>query len=448
MVGIEFLVLFVLILLNGLLAASELAMVRAKPARLKQRVDQGSAGAAAALRLHAQPDRFLSTVQIGITLIGVLTGAFGGATLSEPVGNLLAGIPGIGDRLANTIAVIVVVVAITYFTLILGELVPKQVALLQAERVSILMSRPLSILSSATAPVVTILAKSSDIVLRLIGQHGAQEQAVSADEVHHLLQEGRDAGVFEHAETEMVAGIFEIGDRTVGELMTPRNRIVFLDVTDPDERNRALMLESRFSHYPVCEGSTDNVIGMVSTRALWDQTLRNEPFDLRAAMEPAHFVPEIVPVLDVMEQMRVQGTRDSMVVDEYGGIAGLITLDDVLSDVVGELDEHRHFGFEGSTQREDGSWLLDGNFPAHEARELLDISEFPGEEDGHFETVGGFIMDQLGRIPEAAEYVEIEGYRIEVVDMDGNRIDKLLVQKIAEDTGDVDLPDEGTSQVS
>lgn len=430
MVGLEFIVLFVLILLNGLLAASELAMVSAKPSRLQQRVDEGSAGAATALRLHAQPERFLSTIQIGITLIGILTGAFGGAALSAPVGDVISIVPGVGETAANTIAVVLVVVGITYLTLILGELVPKRVAMSQAERVSILMSRPLSIMSTATAPFVTLLAKSSDIVLRLIGQHGAEEEPVGEDEVHHLLQEGRKAGVFEHAETEMVAGIFDIGDRTAGELMTPRHRIVFLDVTDSDDRNREIMQESRFSHYPICEGSTDNVVGMVSARGLWDQVLRGEAFDLRTAMEPAHFVPEIAPVLDVIEQMRVQGTRDSMVVDEYGGIAGLITLDDVLSDVVGELDEHRTIGFSGSTQRDDGSWLLDGNFPAHEARELLKISKFPGEDDGHFETLGGFLMDQLGRIPEAAEYVEIEGYRIEVVDMDGNRIDKLLVQKL------------------
>lgn len=441
MVGIEFLILLVLILLNGLLAASELAMVSAKPSRLKQKVEEGSAGAATALELHAKPDRFLSTIQIGITLIGVLTGAFGGATLSEPVGNTIALIPGVGDTAADSIAVAAVVIGITYLTLVMGELVPKRVALAQAERVSIVMARPLRIMSSATAPVVTLLAKSSDIMLRLIGQHGAEAQAVSEEEVNHMLQEGRDAGVFEHAETEMVAGIFGIGDRTAGELMTPRHRVVFLDVTQSDDHNRQLMRQSRFSHYPVCEESPDNVIGMVSMRGLWDQALQDEPFGLQTAMEPAHFVPELAPVLDVIEQMRVQGTRDSMVVDEYGGIAGLITLDDVLSDVVGELDEHRNIGFKGSTRRDDGSWLLDGNFPAHEARQLFEIGELPGEEDGHFETMGGFVMDQLGRIPEAAEYVEIEGYRVEVVDMDGNRIDKLLVQKIVAETSDDETAD-------
>jgi len=428
--GIEFLLVFILIVLNGVLAMSELAVVSAKTSRLEQKAEDGSAGARVALELAAEPDRFLSTVQIGITLIGVLTGAFGGATLADPVGDVLALIPGISASTGDHIAVIVVVMAITYLALVIGELVPKRIALQQAEQVSILMSRPLRTLSSFTAPVVTVLAKSSDIILRLIGQHGAERDSVSADEVHHLLREGREVGVFEHAETEMVAGIFDIGDRTAGELMTPRHRVVFLDVTDAPEHNRELILETGHSNYPVCDGSTDHVIGMVSMRGLWNQSLRDEPFDLRSAMAPAHFVPEIAPVLDVIEQMRQGGTRDSLVVDEYGGIAGLITLDDVLSDVIGELDEDSNTGIKGSTRRDDGSWLLDGNFPAHEARELLDIDELPGEEDGHFETMGGFVMDQLGHIPKAGESVSVEGYRVEVVGMDGHRIDTLLVKRI------------------
>jgi putative hemolysin len=420
---------------NGLLAMSELAVVSSKESRLQQRADDGSEGAKVALELAAEPDRFLSTVQIGITLIGVGTGAIGGAALSEPVGNMLARIPGLGEATATTIAAAVVVIGITYLSLVIGELVPKRLALKQAETMAILMSRPLKRMSAITAPIVTVLAWSSDLVLRLIGQHGVGEPSVSEDEVHHLLREGREAGVFEHAETQMVAGIFDIGDRTAGELMTPRHRVVFLDVEDSDEHNRALMQQESHSHYPVCEGSSDNVIGVVSTRSLWDQALRGQKFDLRAAMSEPHFVPEIAPVLTVIEQMRTSGTRDALVVDEYGGVAGLITLDDVLSDVVGELDEDTNTGIKGSFRRDDGSWLLDGNFPAHEARELLDISELPGEEDGHFETVGGFVMDQLGRIPEAGDHVDVEGYRIEVVDMDGNRIDKLLVWRVKDTAG-------------
>jgi putative hemolysin len=433
-VALQFLIVFLLIIFNGLLAMSELAVVSAKTSRLQQRAEGGSDGAKTALELANEPDRFLSTVQIGITLIGVGTGALGGATLAGPVGAWLANIPGLGQGTATTIAGIVVVLGITYLSLVIGELVPKRIALAQAERVAVLMSRPLKVLSRITAPVVTLLAWSSDIVLRLIGQHGVDEQPVSDEDVHHLLREGREAGVFHRAETEMVAGVFEIGDRTAAELMTPRHRVTFLDLIESDDFNRALMEQTPHSHYPVSEETNDNVIGIVATEDLWRQHLRGEPFDLRAAMHTPHFVPEIAPVLGVVEQMRKAGTRDAIVVDEYGGVAGLITMSDILSDVVGELDEATNTGIKGSTRREDGSWLLDGNFPAHETRELLDIEELPGEEEGRFETIGGFVMDQLGHIPEASEYVEVSGYRIEVVDMDGNRIDKLLVQR----TWDID----------
>ncbi len=429
MVALQFVIVFLLIVVNGLLAMSELAVVSAKRSRLEQRAEDGSVGAKVALELVDEPDRFLSTVQIGITLIGVGTGALGGATLAGPVGAWISAIPGVSERMGATIAGFVVVLTITYLSLVIGELVPKRIALAQAEAVAIMMSRPLKMLARLTAPIVTLLAWSSDIVLRLIGQHGVDQQAVTDEDVHHLLREGREAGVFDWAETEMVEGIFDIGDRTAAELMTPRHRVTFLDLGDSAEENRDLMRNAPHSDYPVADGSTDNVVGMVSTRGLWQQHLRGEPFDLRAAMQEPHFVPEISPALTVLEQMRKLGTRDALVVDEYGGIAGLITMSDMMSEVVGELDSHTNTGIKGSVQREDGSWLLDGNFPAHETRELLDIDELPGEKEGRFETIGGFVMDQLGHIPTAGEHVTVENYRIEVVDMDGNRIDKLLVQR-------------------
>ncbi|HEV2128094.1 MAG TPA: hemolysin family protein [Thermomicrobiales bacterium] len=428
----EFLIVFLLIVLNGLLAMSELAVVSARTSRLQQRADAGSAGAQAALELVAQPDRFLSTVQIGITLIGVGTGALGGATLATPVGDLLAEIPGVGPTTGRSIAGVVVVLGITYLALVIGELVPKRIALQRAEAMAILMSRPLKTLSKVTAPVVSVLAVSSDVVLRLIGQHGDTSDQISDEDVHHLLLEGRKAGVFEAAETRMVAGVFDIGDRTAAEIMTPRHRLAFLDLRWSDEDNRRVMREAPHSHYPVVEGSIDHVVGMVSTRDLWQQALRSERCDLRAAMTEPLFVPELGAVLDILEQMRTSGRRDAIVVDEYGGVVGLLTLTDVFSDVVGELDDQTNTGIKGAVRRDDGTWLIDGGLPAHEARELLDIDELPGEEDGHFETLGGFVIEQLGHIPEESEYVDHEGYRIEVADMDGHRIDKLLVSQVAD----------------
>ena len=438
--GIAFLIVFLLIVLNGLLAMSELAVVSAKTSRLQQRADGGSARAKVALELADEPDRFLSTVQIGITLIGVGTGALGGATLAGPVGSLLARIPGIGPTLGTRIAGFVVVLGITYLSLVVGELVPKRIALQKAEAMATLMSRPLRVLATITAPIVSLLAWSSDIVLRLIGQHGENTEPVSAEEVHHLLREGREAGVFEPAETRMVAGVFDIGDRTAAEIMTPRHRLVTVDLEQPDEANREVMLESLHSHYPVVEGSIDHVVGVVSARDLWQQALRGERMDVSAVMTEPLFVPEIGAVLDIIEEMRVSGKRDAIVVDEYGAVVGLLTLNDVLSDVVGELDAQTNTGIKGAVLREDGTWLLDGNLPAHETRELLDISDLPGEEDGHFETLGGFIMDQLGRVPEEGEYVDHAGYRIEVADMDGHRIDKLLVTHLP-DAGDANPPE-------
>ncbi|MDQ4044224.1 MAG: hemolysin family protein [Chloroflexota bacterium] len=435
MVGLEFLIVFLLIVFNGLLAMSELAVVSARTSRLEQRANEGSEGAKVALELAAQPDRFLSTVQIGITLIGVGTGALGGATLSGPVGEQLARIPGVGETTGTSIAGFVVVIGITYLSLVVGELVPKRIALRRAEAMAIMMSRPLKVLSKATAPIVSVLAVSSDILLRLIGQHGESDEQISAEDVHHLLLEGRKAGVFEAAETRMVAGVFDIGDRTAAEIMTPRHRLAFLDLQRSDEDNRRVMQEALHSHYPVVEGSIDHVVGMVSARDLWQQALRGERYDLRAAMTEPLFVPELGAVLDILEQMRTSGRRDAIVVDEYGGVVGLLTLTDVFSDVVGELDDQTNTGIKGAVLRDDGTWLIDGGLPAHEARELLDIDEFPGEEEGHFETLGGFVIEQLGRIPEESEYVDHEGYRIEVADMDGHRIDKLLVSQLTRDAG-------------
>lgn len=430
MVGVEFLVVFLLICLNGLLAGSELAMVSARPSRLQRRADEGSVGAQVALELHAEPDRFLSTVQIGITLIGVGTGALGGATLSDPVGDLLALIPGVSASTGDSAAVVVVVIGVTYLSLVIGELVPKRVAMQQAENVSVVMSRPLRVMSTFTAPIVTVLAKSSNVVLRVIRAQQTDEPSISAEEIHHLLREGTRHGVFEEAEESMVQGVFGIADRSAGELMTPRHRIIFIDLEDSTEEHRRAMASSSHSHYPVCEGSTDHVVGMVSTRQLWDQALHGHELDVREAMSDAHFVPEVAPVLTVMEQMRVAGSSDAMVVDEHGAVVGMITLDDMLSDVVGELDDDSNTGIKGSTRRDDGSWLLDGSFPAHETRELLGIADLPGEREGHFESVGGFVMEQLGHIPRTGETVTVDGYRIEVVDMDGHRIDKIMVYEV------------------
>lgn len=429
MAGFQFLLLLFLLVLNGVLSMSELAVVSARTSRLQQRAANNVRGAQAALDLAGNPSRFLSTVQIGITLIGIVTGAFGGATLSGPLSSILDRIPGLSSY-SDQISVLVVVVFITYLSLVIGELVPKRLALQQAEGVACLVAPAMTTLSRFASPVVSLLAVSGDFAIRLLGIKASNEPAVTEEEVALLLQQGAEAGVFHESERKMVAGVFDIGDRSANELMTPRHAIDFLDLRQPDEVNRQVMAERPHSFYPVCEGSTDNVVGVVATRELWRRQVNGEPTDLRAAMEPALFVPEIASVLPIIDQMRHQRSSIAIVIDEYGGVEGLLTLNDVLSDVVGEIDDPHRTNIKGGVRRDDGSWLLDGVFPVHELRELFDIDEVPGENEGRFETLGGLVMDQLGSIPSPADTFTWSTFRFEVLDMDGIRIDKVLVSPL------------------
>ena len=426
MVVVDWAIVLLLIVLNGVLAMSELAIVSARTSRLEQRARDGSRGARVAIRLAQDPNRFLSTVQIGITLIGIINGAYGGARLSGPVGRALANVPGIGGY-SEQIAAIGVVLLITYLSLIIGELVPKQLALQRAEALASTMAPAMQLLATVSAPLVWFLSVSSNGVLRLLRADQSDEPAVTEEEVKLLLRQATEAGVFERAEQELVSGVFGVGDRTAAELMTPRHQIVFLDLAQPEEENWRRMAETGHAVYPVCERSTDNVVGVITSRELWRRHLTGESTALRDAMQPALFVPEIAPVLAIVEQMRDKGTTMAIIIDEYGGVEGILTFNDVFGDVIGELGAEEGDEIEGATRRPDGSWLVDGGFPAHEARELFDIDELEGEEEGRFETLGGFLLDQLGHIPTTGETVHIAGYEIEVVDMDGNRIDKILV---------------------
>ena len=441
MAGLQLLIVLLLIVINGLLAMSELAVVSARTSRLEQRAADGVRGARAAINLAAHPARFLSTVQIGITLIGIVNGAFGGATLSAPLSDALSRVP-VLDRYSDQIGVLAVVIVITYLSLIIGELVPKRIALQQSENVACLVAPAMTVLSTVSAPVVAFLAISGDTVLRLIGTSPSTEPEVTEEEINLLIKRGAEAGVFHESERVMVAGVFDIGDRNASELMTPRHRVDFLDLAQSPESNQTVMANAPHNQYPVCEGNTDNVVGVVSARELWRRQVSGESTNLRDAMEPALFVPEIAPILNVIDQMRHRRSSMAIVVDEYGGIEGLLTLNDVFSDVVGEIDDPHKTNVRGGIRRDDGSWLLDGGFPAHELRELFSLESLPGEDEGRYETVGGFMMDQLGHIPEPAESFEWNGLRFEIMDMDGIRIDKVLVSPlIRQDTSNLDDTD-------
>lgn len=435
MVGLHITLILLLIVLNGILAMSELAIVSARPGRLRQRADEGDKGAATAMALASDPGRFLSTVQIGITLIGILNGVFGGATLTGPFANVLAKVPFIGGY-ATTFAGLAVVVVITYLSLIIGELVPKQLALQRSESIAIAMAPSMKILSTVFKPVVWFLAVSNDFLLKLIRAKDSDEPAITEEEIRMMLMQATDAGVFERAEQEMVAGVFGLGDRTAGELMTPRHAIRWLDISDPDEVNIATVRDSVFTLYPVIDDEPDNVVGVVSTRDILQLAINNEPLSIRAAMKPALFVPEILPVLQVLKIMRDEKSSMAIVIDEYGGVEGLLTNNDVIGGMVDELGSGESSGqdeHDNAVRLDDRTWLVEGQLGAHDFREIFSIDELDGEENGRFETIAGYILDRLGHIPTVGEYVESDGFRIEVVAMDGYRIDRIKVTDMTRD---------------
>jgi putative hemolysin len=425
-VALDIVLLFILFLLNGVFAMSELAVASARKTRLQQWAEEGDERAAVALRLAEHPNRFLSTVQIGITLIGIVTGFYGGATLSEPVARFLARAPAIASY-SQTIAVVFVVGIVTYLSLLVGELVPKRLALQNPERIAMVIAQPMNLLSKIAAPLVTFLGASSDFILRLLGVRHAGDPPITEEEIEILLQEGAAAGVFAPAEHEMVEGIFDLGDREARELMTPRYRLVALDVDDPLDESFRKMAASPHQVFPVYEGDLDRLLGMAPVKSLWAASLGGDPIDLRALTEPALIVPESMPALEVLQRFRDRASNAAMVVDEYGGIQGLISLHDLMEAITGDLAVSQERSGE-VVRRDDGSWLLDGALPVHEVRDVLEIDDpLPGEENGDFETLGGFLMSRLERIPNVGDTTDWNGHHFEVVDMDGRRVDRVLV---------------------
>jgi putative hemolysin len=428
--GVEVTVVLALIAFNGVLAMAEMAIVASRTARLKQRSDSGDAGASVALELVDQPNRFLSTVQIGITLVGILAGAFGGATLASKLGEALE--PSLGQTWSGVVSVAAVVAIITYLSLIFGELVPKRLALQHPEPIASSLARPLRILSVATAPAVALLSGSTQAVLRLIGVRNTDEPRVSEEEVRLLLEEGRRAGIFEPAEEEMVAGVFRLGDRVAADIMTPRPQVTWIDVEDPLDESLAKAGASGHEQFPVCRGQIDEVLGVVMVRDLWDHARAGgdarQP-ELMTLVRPALFIPESKPVLTTLEDFKHSRAKLALVVDEFGGIQGVLTLTDVLEEVVGEIDVGAGPAMRPLQQRGDGSWMVDGMLPYDDFRERFGRED---EELDGFQTVGGFVMAQLGRVPRAGESFAWQGHRVEVSAMDGKRVARVVVRRLPE----------------
>ena len=422
----EILIILVLIIANGVFSMSEMAIVSARKVRLQQLANQGDPKAKAALKLAESPNHFLSTVQVGISLIGILTGAFGGATIANRMAVYIKRVPLLAPY-SDPLSFGIVVLIITYFSLIVGELVPKRLALNNPERIASIVAIPMQALAAIASPVVYLLSASTDLILRVLGITASTEPQVTEEEIKILIEQGTEAGTFEEAEQDMVERVFRLGDRPVSYLMTPRPDIVWLDLEDSAEENRQKMVDSAYSRYPVCQGGLDNVLGVMPVTDLLARSFRGEPLDLTVGLRQPVFVPESTRGLKVLELFKQTITHMALVVDEYGVIQGLVTLNDIMSEIVGDVPSTDGQDQPQAVQREDGSWLLDGMLPVEEFLELFGMEEWKSEESGSYQTLGGFVITHLGRIPAAADHFEWQSMRIEVMDMDGNRVDKVLV---------------------
>jgi putative hemolysin len=429
----EILVIFLLLLANGMFAMSEIAIVSARKARLQQLAEGGNRGARAALALLGDPNQFLATIQVGITLIGILAGAFGGATIAEGLASRLKAIPSV-EPYSHAIAVAAVVIGITYFSVIIGELVPKRLALGNAERIASTVAAPMRFLCAFSSPVVRLLSFSTDVAIRLLGVKQSQAPPVTPEELRVLIEQGTETGMFEEAEQEMIEGVLRLDEREVGAFMTPRTHIVWLDLKDSLERIRQEIAETRYSRFPVGTDNLDNVLGILRTKDLLNQCLAGHPFNLKSLLRPALFIPETVSALKALELLKKKGAHLALVTDEYGGIQGMVTHHDVLEAIVGFIPTAGAPAEPRAVQRDDGSWLIDGLMDIDELKEIFDLKRLPGEERGSYHTVGGFIMSQTSNIPSVGQHFEWGTLRFEVVDMDGRRVDKVLVMPIQEDT--------------
>jgi putative hemolysin len=416
-----------LILLNGLFSMSETALVSARKAGLRQRADAGDGGARNALELADSPNRFLSTVQIGISLIGVLSGAVGGAALADPLGDLLSEAVPVLAPYAGSVTFALVVGTITYLTLILGELVPKRLALNGAETVASRVAGPMRLLSTLASPAVWFLGVSIDAVLRLLRVRFSDDPPVSEREVEILLEEGARAGVFEDEERDLARRALRLDDRPVRALMTPRPAIEWLDADAPPEEHRRSVAESRHSYYPVARGDLDELLGVSPIKdALAWEIRTGEPAELVGSLRNPPLLPEGAPATEALAAFKRSGLHLALVVDERGNVEGLVTASDVLEALVGDLEET---GRAQVVRRGDGSLLVDGPLDAEEFKERIGLRGLPGESEGDYQTVGGMVMAHLGRVPAAGDRFEWEGFRFEVLDMDGNRVDKVLVAR-------------------
>ncbi|MDK9719595.1 MAG: hemolysin family protein [Rhodospirillales bacterium] len=428
-ISLEIAVIFFLVLLNGLFAMSELAIVSARKARLAAKADEGSKGAKIALKLQENPGRFLSSVQIGITLVGILTGAFSGVTLAGHLAVWLAETFPETAPASEILSLVLVVGGITYLSLIAGELVPKQIALANPEGIAIRAARPMALVARSASPLVWVLERSSKLMLKILGVRKSSGQTVTEEEVRAMIAEGTESGIFEPQEKELISGVMRFGDRKIKAIMTPRNQIVSIDLEWDEAKIAAVILKCPHSRIPVTKGNSEEVLGVVQAKDIADAFLAGSPFDAAQLVKRVEVVHDNAPALSVLDILKRSPIHLAVVVDEYGGLEGIVTTADILSSIVGSLFEHGE-EYEGVLiQREDGSWLADGDAAVDIVAERTGCRVVI-QDKGDYVTLAGFILSKSRSLPSTGERFDWEGWRFEIVDMDKRRIDKVLLSRI------------------
>lgn len=421
------LIMFILILINGFFSMSEIALVSARKVRLQQRAEDGDEAAKHALKLTETPNRLLSTVQVGITTVGMVTGVIGGASLSDDLAALLSRIPNLSESAAGGIAVALVVLVTTYFSLVLGELIPKRLGMNNPEKISLAVAGLMRALAWITTPVINLLSASTDLGLRILGVKKSQELPITEEEIKVLMEQGTQVGVFEEVEQVMVESVLRLSDRFVDAVMTPRTEIEWIDLDQTETEILAQIKNSPHSRFPAAHGSLDAVEGVLMAKDMLNSQLSGQPLDFNALLRKPLFVPDSTSAMDLLQDFKETGLHMALIIDEFGGLMGMVTLYDILEAIVGQMPDSSQQEEPEIILRDDGTYLLDGLLPVDEVKELLDLDDLPDESRIGFQTLGGFVMAQVGAVPHSGLWFEWGGYRFEVMDMDGKRVDKVLV---------------------
>ena len=428
----ELLIIAMLLLATGFFAMAETALISARKTRLRELAENGDRRAAKALALSEQPNRFLSTVQIAITLINILQGAVAGEDMKNLIAAFLSRLDLIAPY-ADRIAIVLVIAGITFASVVIGELVPKRAALANPDGIARLVAGPITTLAWLSTWVISTLTWSTDRILGVLGLGKVRDQSVSEGEINDLVQQGLKTGAFNPTESEMVAGVLQLDQLGVTAIMTPRPKMVFLNLEDADEINWRKIVTSGHSRYPVYTMHRDQVVGVVTVKAIWANSAFGLPASLKSVMSPPLIVPESMTVIHLIEQFRKTGQHLALVTDEFGAIQGLVTMIDVMEAIAGDLPEKGRRAAPEARKRDDGSWLIDATLLIPEFKELLELDELPHEDTAEYKTAGGFVMTYFGRIPRAGDHFDHAGWRIEVIDMDRHRIDKILATRLPEE---------------